>query len=55
MKKENKSITHINYPISIKKEIKDKYKIYCKINGYSVSGRIAALIELDLNGMVDTK
>lgn len=36
------------WPIRMKQSLKDQFKLYCDLNGYSMNKRIKVLIALDL-------
>ena len=38
--------------IRIEKELREKYSNYCKSNGFSISKRLRALIEKDIEGKI---
>ncbi len=52
MKKEKKESEFTSYPVSLKKETKDKFLEFCQKNGYSISKRIQILIQQDIDGKI---
>lgn len=53
MTQEKKQTIHINYPVSLKRDLRDRFKEYCKTHGYAASRRISLLLELDMLGKIN--